>query len=172
MFITLLVNLFVAIYEYRQGKALTSDILVADSMHTRSDILVSLSVIVALVAAKLGYPIIDTLGAIAIALFIAYTAVEILREGSRVLCDTAVIDIKAIEKVVKAVDGVIGCHKIRTRGRQDDIHIDLHVLLKKDTHIDAAHKISYNIEEAIKKQFPGVTDIVVHLEPLTASGKK
>jgi divalent metal cation (Fe/Co/Zn/Cd) transporter len=32
-------------------------------------------------------------------------------------------------------------------------------------HIDRAHKISYIIEDAIKKSIPEVSDVVVHMEP-------
>jgi cation diffusion facilitator family transporter len=152
-------------YEFRRGKKINSDILVSDSMHTRADILTSLSVIFALIAARLGYPIIDTLTSVIISLFIAYAAFGILRDASRILCDSAAIDNRNIESVVKSVEGVIECHKIRTRGRVDDIHIDLHVLVKPDMHIDKAHDLSYKIEDTIKKEFIGVTDIVVHLEP-------
>jgi cation diffusion facilitator family transporter len=166
MLITIIVNVGVATYEYRKGKQTNSDILISDSMHTGADILTSFSVILALVAVKLGYPIVDPIGSVFIALFIAYAAFRILRESCRVLCDTVILDIKEIKKVVKEVKGVIDCHKIRSRGRIDDIHIDLHVLLKKDMHIDEAHNISYEIESEIKKKFPGVTDVLVHLEPL------
>jgi divalent metal cation (Fe/Co/Zn/Cd) transporter len=31
--------------------------------------------------------------------------------------------------------------------------------------MDEAHKISYAIEEALKKGIQGVTDVVVHMEP-------
>lgn len=44
-------------------------------------------------------------------------------------------------------------------------HVDLHVLVDRDMHIDNAHKISSAIEEAIKREVPEVTDVVVHMEP-------
>ncbi len=59
MIITVMVNITVMIYEYRRGKQMQSDILIVDSMHTRADIFISLSVIVALICVKLGFPIID-----------------------------------------------------------------------------------------------------------------
>jgi divalent metal cation (Fe/Co/Zn/Cd) transporter len=63
------------------------------------------------------------------------------------------------------IKGVKACHKIRTRGRPDDIHVDLHVQVNPDMHVDNAHKVSYAIEEAIKAGIPEVTDVVVHIEP-------
>jgi len=167
MLVTLSINLLVVIYEYKKGKILQSDILISDSMHTRADILTSLSVIIALVMIKSGYPIIlDPIVTIIIALFIARAAFGILQQSSRVLCDTAVIvDVRRIVDIVLSIEGVKTCHKIRTRGRPDDIYIDLHVQVNPGMHIDKAHKISYMIEEAIKKNIPEVTDVVVHMEP-------
>jgi cation diffusion facilitator family transporter len=101
-----------------------------------------------------------------IALFIAYMGFEIAKQSSDVLCDTAPIaDVQKISHVVLEVKGVKACHKIRTRGRPDDINVDLHVQVSPQMHIDEAHKISYAIEEAIVRNIPNVTDVVVHMEP-------
>lgn len=166
MIVTLGINIGVMNYEYRQGKLLRSDILVADSMHTKADIFTSLSVIVALIAIKLGYPIVDPLVTLIIAVFIGHAGFSIIKQGSAVLCDAvATVDTKKIEEIVLSVKGVKSFHKIRTRGRTDDVYIDLHIQLDPDTHLDKAHEISLIIEEAIKKNIPGVTDLLVHLEP-------
>jgi cation diffusion facilitator family transporter len=164
MLITLVINISVSQYEYKKGKQLNSDILISDSLHTLSDILTSLSVIIALIASKIGFPLVDIFSSLLIVLFITYAGLKILKETSKVLCDTAVIETARIEEIVRSVDEVLDCHKIRTRGRKDDIHMDLHVVVKPDMHMDKAHKISYEIEEKIKKAFPYVTDIVVHME--------
>jgi len=166
MIITLAVNVGVMNYEYKKGKLLHSDILVYDSMHTKADIFTSLSVIIALITIKLGYPIIDPIATIMISLFIAYAAFTIVKQSSRVLCDTApIVDVKKIVDIVLSIEGVKTCHKVRSHGRPDDIYLDLHVQVSPDMHIDKAHKISYVIEEAIKKGIPEVTDVVVHMEP-------
>ncbi len=166
MVITLVINILVMKYEYKKGKLLKSDILVSDSLHTRADIFTSVSVIITLIAIKLGFPILDPLATVVISLFIAYAGYEIVKEGSGILCDAVVIgDIKKIEDVVLGIRGVKSCHRIRTRGRPDDIYIDLHVQLKPDLHLDKAHKISDIIEEAIKKSIPEVAEVLVHLEP-------
>lgn len=167
MFITLGINFWVMNYEYKKGKYLQSDILISDSIHTKADIFTSLSVIVALLAMRLGLPaFIDSVTTMVISLFIAYAGYNIIKENSAILCDTApIVDVKKIVDIVLGIHDVKTCHKIRTRGRPDDIYIDLHVQVKPDMHMDRAHKISYDIEEAIKKSIPEVTDVVVHLEP-------
>lgn len=165
MGVTLGINVAVMAYETKRGKALGSDILISDAMHTRADILTSCSVIVAFIGTKLGYPLLDPLVALVIALFIGYAAIQILKESSRILMDGVAIPMEEIEKVVLSVEGVEQCHRVRSRGREDDIHIDLHVLVDQDMHIDRAHDLSKVIEQKIKGSFRGVTDVVVHLEP-------
>lgn len=166
MIFTLGINFVVMHYEYRQGKRLQSDMLVADSMHTRADILTSASVIIALVAIKIGYPVIDPIATFLIAIFIAFAALEIIKDASKVLCDTvAIIDIKRISGIVMGVKGVRACHKIRTRGRPDDIWIDMHVQVDPAMQMSQAHDVCYAIEEAVKRGIPEVTDVLVHIEP-------
>jgi cation diffusion facilitator family transporter len=166
MGVTLAINVAVMIYETRMGKALKSDILISDALHTRADILTSSSVIVTLIGIKLGYPILDPMASLVIAVFIGYAGVEILKESSRVLSDGVAIRIDEIERVVLSIKGVKKCHRIRSRGRPDDIHIDLHVLVDPDMHVHKAHHLSYAIENKIKRDFRGVTDVVVHVEPM------
>ncbi len=167
MGITLCANLFVMNYEFRHGRVLKSDILISDATHTKADIFISLSVILTLIIVKSGYPMADALVTIGIALFIAYCGYEIVRDSSRVLCDTVVIvDVKVIRRVVLNVPGVEDCHKIRSRGRPDDIYIDLHALVTPEMSMEHAHKISHDIEMAVKKSLDGVTEVIVHMEPL------
>jgi cation diffusion facilitator family transporter len=166
MVVTLAINFWVMRYERRKGKMLKSDILVSDALHTNADIFTSISVIITLIVIKLGYPILDPIATIVIALFIAHAGYDILRESSAVLCDTAaILEDKKIADIVLGVKGVKACHRIRSRGRPDDIYLDLHVQVSEDMHMDTAHRISDAIEEAIKKSIPEVTDVVVHMEP-------
>lgn len=165
MILTTVVNLWVMRYERKRGELLHSDILLSDAMHTRADIFTSLSVLITLVAIKLGFPILDPIASIVIALSIVRAGFEIVKQSSIVLCDTAVIEEKKIRDIVLNIDGVEACHKIRSRGRADDIYLDLHVQVKKDMRMDRAHAISYEIEGAIKKAIPEISDVVVHMEP-------
>ncbi|MCM8797288.1 MAG: cation diffusion facilitator family transporter [Candidatus Omnitrophica bacterium] len=166
MFLTLFINFWVMYYEKKRGMLLKSDILVSDAMHTKADILTSLCVIIAFFFIRAGYPVMDQIVTIFISLFILHAGYDIAKKSSDVLCDTAaLLDIKQIEDIVLKVKGVKACHKIRTRGRSDDIHIDLHVQVNPVMHMEDAHKISYAIEAEIKKQLPQITDVVVHMEP-------
>jgi len=172
MIVTMAVNIFVMVYENKKGKELKSDVLISDALHTRSDIMTSASVIITLMAIKLGIPVVDPIASLLIAIFIGYAAVQILKESARVLSDGAAIPIREIERVVLAIKGVKECHRIRSRGRADDIHIDLHILVDWKMDVHRAHHLSYAIENKIKRDFRGVTDVVVHVEPMETERNK
>lgn len=167
MVITMTVNAGVAFYEYRQGRRLGSDLLLIDAFQTKADIFVSAGVIISLLAVQLGYPQLDGLAALGIALFIAWNAIRLLLKSTDVLADKAVLDGRQIESIVMGIPEIQACHEIRTRGRPDDIHIDLHVLVADQMPIEKAHQKSFVIEEELKKHFHGVTDVVVHIEPVS-----
>ena len=165
MAITLAVNIGVMIYETRKGRELKSDFLTADAMHTQSDIYISLSVVISLIAAKAGYPVVDIIAAFVITLFIAKMGFSILKSATDVLADAACISPDDIEEVVMNIRGVRSCHGIRTRGNRDFVNVDLHVLVDAEEKIQDAHTISHNVEDAIKKRFRSVVDVVIHVEP-------
>ncbi len=165
MFATILVNIFVMRYEHKKGHELSSDILTCDSLHTRSDIIASFAVVGTLVSIKFGFAFLDTIVASLIALLIAKTGVDILRRSSDVLCDGIVVAPSRIASIVKKILGVKSTHNIRTRGRRDDMHVDLHVVIPRDMHVDDAHQLSHKIERLLKEKITGITDISVHMEP-------
>jgi cation diffusion facilitator family transporter len=165
MGVTLAVNFWVMIYETKKGKELKSEFLIADAIHTKTDIFISISVVISLIAAKAGYPVVDIMAAIAIALFIGKMGISILKSATAVLTDTACIDPEVIKSVAKKIEGVMDCHSIRTRGKEGDVSIDMHVLVDPDVKIGNAHDIAHHVEEALKQHFSDVNDVVIHVEP-------
>lgn len=172
MTLTLIINIAVSSYENMLGKRLNSSILVADSLHTRSDIFASIGVILGFVAIKMGYPLADPAIALFICILIAMTGLEILRESSWVLLDRAVIDERVIADLAGSVEGVSSCHDIRTRGPAGEVYMDLHIGVDPSLSMDRAHEVSKAVEMTIKSSIEGVRDVVVHLEPWDDSDQK
>jgi cation diffusion facilitator family transporter len=163
--VTLAVNLWVATYERRMGEKLGSQFLMSDAAHTRSDVLVTLGVIVAVALVELGYPDLDILMAFVVAGFIAWAGVGVLRSNLRYLADGRALDADVVEKVVLLVPGVASAHKIRTRGPPGAIHVDLHIQIARHLDVVTAHRVTHWVIEAIKRDIPGVADVLVHTEP-------
>lgn len=165
MGVTLTINIFVSFYEERKGRELKSDFLLADARHTRSDIYTSLSVIGGLIGVRLGLPLLDPLVALLITVLIGRMGMEILRSASDILVDSVALDRQRLRRIVLGVDGVKGCHRIRTRGRRDAIHVDLHVFVDPALRTDRAHEIVHAVIARIRSEIPEVIDVVVHVEP-------
>lgn len=165
MLSTLAVNIFVAIYEKRMGKRLNSDFLIADAQHTRSDIYVTLGVLVSLPFVLLGYWFVDPLVGIVVGIMVARVGFSIIRDSANSLADTRAICPIAIQGVCRSVEGVVDCHKIRTRGTAGSIFVDLHIQVTPGMSIENAHEIGHRVEQTLKEQMPDVVDVVVHIEP-------
>ena len=165
MFGTMAVNWGVMTWERRRGEVLQSEILVADSLHTASDILSSFSVLIGLAAVAAGYPILDPIAGVVIAGFIGHTGVLVLKEASQSLADRARIDVEAIRRVALTVEGVRCCDNIRTRGMARHVFMDLCIHVDPAMAIARAHTVAHHVEDRLKQAFPGVAEVVVHMEP-------
>lgn len=166
--LTMGVNVFVTAYEYRRGRVLKSDFLVADAKHTLSDLLASSIVLISIVSVKGGYPIADPIASLLIAVMIGHIGYDIVKGASHVLVDASPLigaDLARIEGIAASVEGVEECHNVRVRGRNDAVHLDCHILVSPDMTMQAAHDVAEKVEERIKAEIPDVVDVVIHLEP-------
>jgi len=166
MAITLGVNIFVMLYETHMGKRLRSEFLIADALHTRSDIFASLAVIAGLFFTRIGYQVADSIVGLIITALIGRIGWEIIKSATSVMVDSICINTALIESEVMKVAGVKGCHEIRTRGTEQYTYLDLHVLVDPRLSVEEGHNIAEEVEKKIKAEFPQVVDIVIHIEPV------
>jgi cation diffusion facilitator family transporter len=165
MAVTVVVNLLVIAYESREAERLASEVLLADAMQTRGDVWTSLTVIAALAGAKSGVPILDPLAALVVAGFIGHAGFQIARATTGILSDRIVIADSDLEEIVMSVQGVLGCHQIRTRGSADHVFLDLHVWLPPDMPLTEAHRLSHVVKDRLIARYPQIADAVIHIEP-------
>ncbi len=170
LILTLCINIFVSTYEYKKGKKLNSQILVSDSMHTRSDIYVSIGVLVTLVCIKIGLPpIIDPIVSFIVAGFICHAAILIFKDNSSILVDKAAVDINVVKNIAMSFEKVKDAHSIRSRGSENDVHIDMHIMTEPDLSVEKSHELIHEIEERIKYQINKSVQVIAHIEPFNKS---
>ena len=162
---TLAINLLVIRYESREGERLGSEVLLADALQTRGDVWTSVAVIVALAGVRLGLPVLDPLAALGVAIFIGYAGYQIARTTTPILSDRIVISESDLEAVVMRVPGVVGCHRIRSRGTTDHVFLDLHVWMPGDMPLTEAHHLSHVVKDRLMARYPQIVDAVIHIEP-------
>jgi cation diffusion facilitator family transporter len=162
---TVLVNLFVVWYERRAGRRLQSELLLSDAAHTQSDLFASLLVIASFVAARLGIGWADLAAAGLIVVLILRAGFEVMAGTLSTLSDERRLPPDQVESEAAAEPGVLEVHNVRSRGPLDDIHVDLHVLVEPTTPLADAHALGHRVERRVRERWPGVTDVVVHVEP-------
>ncbi len=162
---TIAINSFVTVYERRRGDALHSPILIADSLHTRSDIYASLAVLVGITGSALRRPWLDPVAAFVVVALIVRAGYRIVTASLDVLADARVYHPDEIAAAAMEVPGVIDCHEVRTRGTPDHAHLDFHLTVAPETPTSEAHAIAHRAIEAIQRRFPGIRDVTPHVEP-------
>lgn len=162
---TIAVNLLVATVERREGRRLGSELLIADAAHTASDVMASLLVAASFVAAGFGIAWADVVASALIVALILHASFEILKGTLSTLSDERRIAPDQVERVALEEPGVLEAHNVRSRGPHDDIHLDLHVLVDAGMAIGAAHDMGHRVERRLRAKWPGLSDVVVHVEP-------
>jgi cation diffusion facilitator family transporter len=165
LLLSIAVQAYTSSYELRRGRELRSDFLIADGSHSRADILVTSGLMANVILVRMGYPAIDTLVAVLIALLIAKIGIDIIRTSAPILTDAAVLETSKVAAIVQQVPGVESYHHIRSRGLEDDIHLDLHVRVAPDMPMAQAHLIAHEVQRRLQQALEGVRDVVVHVEP-------
>jgi len=145
---TLGVNVLVAWYENRRGHELSSEILIADAAHTRTDVFITIGVLIGVLFARQGAAWVDPVVAIVVATLIVRVTYQILSRTVPVLVDERAIPERAIRHTAQAVDGVKGAYGIRSRG----------------ANVEAAHAIADEVEERLKRELE-LNAVTVHVEP-------
>jgi len=138
----------------------------ADSLHYRSDLLLNLSILLALVLASYGWARLDAVFGIAIAFYILWSAASILREAAAVLMDTELSPEigEDMQRLARTVPGVLGCHDLRTRISGTRWFVQLHLELPGELSLSRAHALCDEVEAAIKAHYPRA-EVLVHADP-------
>jgi len=139
----------------------------ADSLHYSADLLVNVSVIVALVlTVHFDWAYADPLIALAIAFVILRGALTIIRESLNLLMDRELPDEgrERIRTIAVGHPGVIDMHDLRTRSSGPSTFIQLHLEMDGEITLHDAHIIAESVMAEIEKAFPGA-EVLIHEDP-------
>ena len=161
---TLAVNGWVAWYEARKGRQLSSDLLLADAAHTRVDVMITVGVILGALASRARVPHVDSVVALAIVVMIVRVAWQILKRGVPVLVDQAAHEPDLVRRSAEGVDGVRSAYDIRSRLAAGVAFAELTIGVSSQLPVDQAHAISDAVERRLKDELR-LDRVVVHIEP-------
>ncbi|MDA3955061.1 MAG: cation diffusion facilitator family transporter [Bacteroidales bacterium] len=156
-----------AFYQFKIGRKIQSNMLIANAKNMRNDILISGSVLTGLVFTQIfNLAILDLITAMAVGIWIMKAGFDIFMESSLELMDGS-DNPELYYKIFDAVEEV-GCanpHRVRVRKHSNLYTVDLDIEINGMLTIKEGHDIAKEVEDNIKKRIENVYDVLVHIEP-------
>ena len=162
-FISILVKEAMFWYTRFYAKKIDSSALMADAWHHRSD-----SLIIGIVGARMGYPIMDSLASLVICVFIIKASYEIFKDAVDKMVDKACDDAteEELKKCALSHHGVAGIDLLRTRMFGNKIYVDLEIRIDGSRSLWETHEVAQKVHDSIERNFPKVKHIMVHVNPV------
>ena len=155
-------------YTLRAARATHSSMLESNAWHHRSDALSSIVVVIGISAQIMGIPYMDAAAAIIVACMISWMGLHLGRKALSELIDTG-LDLELIDQVraeMQANSSVVGVHNLRSRSMGGLGYLDAHIEVDSKLTVSEAHYIAHRIEHQVKKRFPKIIDVQIHIDPL------
>ena len=166
--VTIIVTGVLVTYQRSVKRRTQSLAVTSDELHYRSDLILNIAVLIALILASPPFRLIyaDPLMGLFIALYIAYSATTIVRQSYDQLMDREFSDAERdrIVAIVHKHPDVFAMHDLRTRQSGRDVFIQFHLELAPTLNLIEAHRISDEVETAVQSEFPGA-EVLIHEDP-------
>jgi cation diffusion facilitator family transporter len=169
MVISLFITIALVAYLNAIAKQTNNMVIKADALHYKTDVYVNGAVLISLVLVYFTkIEIIDVIVGASIAIFIIYSAYELIENGVLMLLDSAVDNdkIDTIKQIINDEQTVNDYHFLKTRQAGNDIFVDVHLVFDCVISLMDAHKASDRIEDNITNIDKDLNWIInVHLDP-------
>ena len=158
-----------AIYHYTMhyAKKHRSEMLRANAWHSRTDAISSIVVVIGVGGAMLGYPYLDGMAAVVVAVMIAKIGWDLVWSSLKELIDTSLDDeqLREIRELIMDVTGVRALHMLRTRRSGSQVLVDVHILVDPELSVSEGHQIGERVRGELTGNLEEVTDVTVHIDP-------
>jgi len=144
-----------------------SPLLEANAWHHRSDAVSSIVVLIGIGATYIGYPLLDSIAAIIVALMIAKIGLGLSRQSVQELVDTALEPemVEQIKIAILNIKDVRELHLLRSRRMGHNALVDVHIQVSPKLSVSEGHHISEAVEKTLIEQFDEINDVTVHIDP-------
>ncbi len=151
------------------AKVTQNMVIKSDALHYKTDLLSNGAILVSLAVIYFtDFFMVDAILGILIAVYIIYSAYELIHEGILMLLDVA-LEEEIVEKIKEAIvnePGVTDYHWLKTRKAGNDYFVDVHLVFNPEMSLLEAHRIGDNVEEKIKAIDPKADWLInIHLDP-------
>ena len=169
MITSLIITISLVIYLSYIAKKTNSMVIKADALHYKTDVFSNLAVLISLLLVTFtGYEIIDVFVGGGIAIYIIYSAYELIHDGVLVLLDRAVDEelVSKIKDIIVENEKVNTYHLLKTREAANQTFVEVHLVFDCIITLMEAHKASDSIENKIKKLDSQRNWIInIHMDP-------
>ena len=169
MIASLIITISLVTYLNMVAKKTNSMVIKADALHYKTDVFSNVAVLSSLLLVTFtGYEIIDVFVGGGIALYIIYSAYELIHDGVLVLLDRAVDSelVSKIEEIIKENNKVNAYHLLKTREAANQTFVEVHLVFDCIITLMEAHRASDSIENKIKKLDKKRDWIInIHMDP-------
>ena len=169
MIMSLIITVSLVVYLNGVAKRTNSMVIKADALHYKTDVFSNVAVLSSLLLVTFtGYEIIDVFVGGGIALYIIYSAYELIHDGVLVLLDRAVDSelVLKIEEIIKENNKVNAYHLLKTREAGHQTFVEVHLVFDCIITLMEAHRASDSIENKIKKLDKKRDWIInIHMDP-------
>ena len=164
----LIINLLISHQIIKIGTSINSPAIVADGHHQRTDLFNSLAILIGVIVANLGYPIIDPVVGLIIGVIIFYTAFKVGKDNINNIMGKVPSEelIQEIHDTAESVPGVYGVHDIRVNYLGAYATATLHVSLDPDLSLNEAHKIAHLVQNKVDDKVDLIEGVTCHTCPL------
>lgn len=158
-------------YTASRGKALQSQVLIANAWHHRSDALSSVGTAIGIGGAIwLGerWTVLDPLASVVVGLILVKVAYGLLAINMAELteCSLPRETEEEILHIIVSEPGISEPHHLSTRRIGSRIAIDTHIRLDGKLSLNEAHSKTTAIERKLKERFGEQTHVIIHMEPV------
>ena len=167
MLLCLILTCALVLFQRYVIRVTKSQAIAADSLHYVVDILSNSSVIISLTVVRyLHWEWFDIATAIFISIYLIYNAWQLTLEALEEITDKELDnDIKEnIIHLAKSVDGVMGCHDLRTRVSGNHWFAEIHLELDGNKTLFETHALSDSAENKIIAVYPHL-QLIIHQDP-------
>jgi ferrous-iron efflux pump FieF len=169
MIMSLIITISLVIYLNGVAKRTNSMVIKADALHYKTDVFSNVAVLSSLLLVTFtGYEIIDVFVGGGIAIYIIYSAYELIHDGILVLLDRAVDAqlVSKIEEIIKENNKVNAYHLLKTREAANQTFVEVHLVFDCIITLMEAHRASDSIENKIKRLDKKRDWIInIHMDP-------
>jgi cation diffusion facilitator family transporter len=166
-FLTILIKEWLYRFTQKTGTELASPSLLAIAKDHRKDAITSVSTLVGVSGAYLGFGILDPLAAGLTAFFILHIGYQTFRDAAHDLMDgSAPPDfIEEVTRLAESVERVEHVHDIRGRRTGQYMVIDLKLEMDPAMTVKESHDVATRVKKLIFEAFPNVGDVMIHINP-------